>query len=242
MASLLPSSISFVLFTIAWPSPAHALWVQGWKRRTVVSTALLLPAPALAQQRQPSPAPRQQRQPSPAQVPQPSVISTNKKRSVCRIELPNGAWYDASGDPLLQSAGCAHVGMAHGRGSLQIYASDAHVHASAPLSSFTADFVAPLLPSERPDSSQAVLLWPGLKAGQPELGYPVLQPVLAYARDRSTWTLQSWFVDGSDPNFPVVTAPAVNVEAGRMRHDSNLHALLPRPLIMASRPALWQTA
>ena len=234
MASLLPSSISFVLFTIAWPSPAHALWVQGWTRRTVVSTALLLPAPALAQQRQPSPAP--------AQVPQPSVISTNKKRSVCRVELPNGAWYDASGDPLLQSAGCAHVGMAHGRGSLQIYASDAHVHASAPLSSFTADFVAPLLPSERPDSSQAVLLWPGLKAGQPELGYPVLQPVLAYARDRSTWTLQSWFVDGSDPNFPVVTAPAVNVEAGRMRHDSNLHALWPRPLIMASRPALWQTA
>ena len=135
MASSLPSSILFVLFVVAWPPPADALRAgQGWKRRAVVSTALLLPAPALAQQ---------------AQEPQPSVISTNKKRSVCRIELPNRARYDASGDSLLRSAGCAHVGMAHGRGTPQIYASDAHVHATAPLSSFTADFVVPPLPARR---------------------------------------------------------------------------------------------
>ena len=59
-------------------------------------------------------------------------------------------------------------------------------------------------------SGQHVFFWPGLKAEAPEMGYPVLQPVLQY--DIRGWSLQSWFVDAARQS--VVTAPAVAVAPG----------------------------
>jgi hypothetical protein len=37
--------------------------------------------------------------------------------------------------------------------------------------------------------------WPGFKSKQPEMGYPVLQPVLQFGERGPEWALQSWFVD-----------------------------------------------
>lgn len=61
---------------------------------------------------------------------------------------------------------------------------------------------------------QVVYFWPGFKASQPEMGYPVLQPVLQYGEHGPKWALQSWFVDARDRNYPVVTAPAIAVSPG----------------------------
>jgi hypothetical protein len=63
---------------------------------------------------------------------------------------------------------------------------------------------------------QTVYFWPGFKASQPEMGFPVLQPVLQFGEGRTKWELQSWFVDAKDPKYPVVTAPAIQVEAGSL--------------------------
>merc|ERR1712113_1007145 len=46
------------------------------------------------------------------------------------------------------------------------------------------------------------------------MGLPVLQPVLQYGEGKTSWMLQSWFVDGHDPRYPVVTAPAIDVSPG----------------------------
>uniref|UniRef100_A0A7S3F388 Uncharacterized protein n=1 Tax=Haptolina ericina TaxID=156174 RepID=A0A7S3F388_9EUKA len=46
------------------------------------------------------------------------------------------------------------------------------------------------------------------------MGYPVLQPVLQYGERGHKWQLQSWFVDAKDRHYPVVTAPAIDVEPG----------------------------
>ncbi len=59
-----------------------------------------------------------------------------------------------------------------------------------------------------------VYFWPGFKAKQPEMGLPVLQPVLQYGQRGSEWELQSWFVDGNDGRYPVATAPAISVNPG----------------------------
>jgi hypothetical protein len=101
--------------------------------------------------------------------------------------------------------------------NLQIYASDVHLHSSEPLKSFTADWVVPPLPQR--NGGQVVYFWPGFKSQQPEMGLPVLQPVLQYGQHttifgKGQWELQSWFVDGNDPRFPVVTAPAIKVSPG----------------------------
>merc|ERR1711862_342190 len=50
-------------------------------------------------------------------------------------------------------------------------------------------------------------------------GLPVLQPVLQFGQHgtvfgKGQWELQSWFVDGNDPKYPVVTAPAIKVSPG----------------------------
>merc|ERR1712217_299310 len=50
--------------------------------------------------------------------------------------------------------------------------------------------------------------------GEPEMGLPVLQPVLQYGEGKKSWMLQSWFVDGHDRRYPVVTAPAIDVSPG----------------------------
>lgn len=99
---------------------------------------------------------------------------------------------------------------------VQIYAADVEYHSSEPLTSFTADWEVPPLPSEQPKlgRSQVVYFWPGFKAAKPDMGYPVLQPVLQYGERGPNWELQSWFVDGNDRKYPVATAPAIEVSPG----------------------------
>ena len=107
---------------------------------------------------------------------------------------------------------------------MQIYAADVHLKSDAPLTSFTADWVVPPLPASHPfGRSQVVYFWPGFKATEPEMGYPVLQPVLQYGEHGHAWALQSWFVDAKQPKFPVVTAPAIDVQPGhRITSSMNL--------------------
>merc|ERR1711924_181041 len=100
--------------------------------------------------------------------------------------------------------------------NIQIYASDVHVHSDEPLTSFYADWVVPKLPTDKGGlfGRPVIYFWPGFKAKQPEMGLPVLQPVLQYGERQSSWMLQSWFVDGNDMQYPVVTAPAIPVSPG----------------------------
>eukprot|EP00656_Telonema_subtile_P010909 TRINITY_DN15317_c0_g1_i2.p1 TRINITY_DN15317_c0_g1~~TRINITY_DN15317_c0_g1_i2.p1 ORF type:complete len:293 (-),score=63.90 TRINITY_DN15317_c0_g1_i2:176-1054(-) len=118
---------------------------------------------------------------------------------------------------------------------VQIYAADVHQQVSGKpgFSSLTADWIVPPLPTEHAD--QVVYFWPGFKSKQPEMGYPVLQPVLQYGQDGLSteessrrllggggggnagghWQLQSWFVDANSRfKYPVVTAPAISVSPG----------------------------
>ena len=60
------------------------------------------------------------------------------------------------------------------------------------------DWVVPPLPKAHSyGRSQVVYFWPGFKASAPEMGYPVLQPVLQFGQHGSHWELQSWFVDAN---------------------------------------------
>ena len=124
----------------------------------------------------------------------------------CITALPNRAVYDASST----KATLCNDTLAHA--NIQIYAADVHMKTTEPLTNFTTDFVVPPLPSER--SGQVVYFWPGFKASAPEMGYPVLQPVLQYGEHGGAWALQSWFVDAKDWRYPVVTAPAIDVSPG----------------------------
>jgi len=131
----------------------------------------------------------------------------------CITALPNKATYNASGGAQ-PPEGCRRADMVEAP-EVQIYAADVHFESSTPLTSFTADWVVPPLPASRPFlSSQVVYFWPGFKASSPEMGFPVLQPVLQYGEHGPSWALQSWFVDANDPGFPVVTAPAITVKPG----------------------------
>jgi len=124
----------------------------------------------------------------------------------CIVQVENGAHVDL--DALAPAACTSTVSSPR----IQIYASDVHMKSSEPLTSFTADWVVPPLP--RQNSGQVVYFWPGFKSQQPEMGLPVLQPVLQYGQRGGMWELQSWFVDGNDYRYPVVTAPAIRVSPG----------------------------
>merc|ERR1719476_11782 len=124
----------------------------------------------------------------------------------CIVEVANGELFDAAQS---DRQGCT---MGLKQPQVQIYASDTHLHSSEPLTSFTADWEVPALPAQ--NGGQVVYFWPGFKAGQPEMGLPVLQPVLQYGQHGGHWELQSWFVDGNDSRYPVVTAPAIRVSPG----------------------------
>lgn len=140
-------------------------------------------------------------------------------QKLCITALPNRATYSATHaatSPSTPIATCSkhrsNAGGATGS-SLQIYAADVHVKSSAsPLRSFTTTFTVPPLPLTKLYAGQHVFFWPGLKAEAPEMGYPVLQPVLQYGMKGPGWTLQSWFVDAARQN--AVTAPAVACRAG----------------------------
>jgi len=127
----------------------------------------------------------------------------------CIIEVDNGKTFDV--DSFQVEPACGKNSSRLGVG-VQIYAADTHLHSSEALTEFTADWVVPPLPAR--DAGQVVYFWPGFKAQQPEMGLPVLQPVLQYGQRGGTWELQSWFVDASDSRYPVVTAPAVPVYPG----------------------------
>ena len=102
---------------------------------------------------------------------------------------------------------------------IQIYASDVHMQTPdgvAGFTSFTADFKVPPKPSKY--KFQTVYFWPGFKSEKPEMGYPVIQPVLQYGEQHDghgdSWQLQSWFVDANSMWYPVHTAPAIKVNPG----------------------------
>ena len=60
---------------------------------------------------------------------------------------------------------------------------------------------------------QVVYFWPGFKSSHPEMGYPVLQPVLQYGQNgRRGWEFQSWFVDGD--RGIAVTGKAIGATPG----------------------------
>ena len=128
----------------------------------------------------------------------------------CILEVPNGATHDYDSIPARLPAGCN--GEQLRSPSVQIYAADTHLKSSEALTSFTADWVVPPLPKRA--GGQVVYFWPGFKNSKPEMGYPVLQPVLQYGEHGPGWQLQSWFVDANDHKYPVVTAPAITVEPG----------------------------
>lgn len=89
----------------------------------------------------------------------------------------------------------------------QIYAMDVHVNKSSYWTNFTANWVVPELPNTA--KGQVNYFWPGFKSEQPEMGYPVLQPVLQYGQHGGSWELQSWFVHGG-----AVTGDIVKCERG----------------------------
>jgi len=146
-----------------------------------------------------------------------------KAHPKCVYEVINAALFD----PMKDRAG--HSDCRIQAPEIQIYAAD--VHQSVPSGktgwkSFTADWTVPPLPVK--DGGQVVYFWPGFKSQQPEMGYPVLQPVLQYGQDGmghsrqllgggggGHWQLQSWFVDASQRfKYPVVTAPAIKASPG----------------------------
>ena len=130
----------------------------------------------------------------------------------CINEVPSGVVLD---DDLATATKCQHP-INVTAPELQIYAADVHQEAegAAGFTSFTADFTVP--PSPKSYHGQTVYFWPGFKSKQPEMGYPVLQPVLQFGEgiDNPKWQLQSWFVDANSMWYPVHTAPAIDVHPG----------------------------
>lgn len=72
-----------------------------------------------------------------------------------------------------------------------------------------ATMVVPPIPKTA--ANQVVYLWPGFKATQPNIGRPVLQPVLQYGRVGPKWELQSWAVGIA---WGSRTGPAIPVSEG----------------------------
>ena len=148
----------------------------------------------------------------------------------CTIKCGHDGVRNITGEPV--ASGCEHSRIE--QPEIQIYAADVHQHVPSGktgFTSFTADWTVPPLPTQT--GGQVVYFWPGFKSSQPEMGFPVLQPVLQYgeygvlsgtsrtAHQRALlggggghWQLQSWFVDGNDVKYPVVRAPAISVQPG----------------------------
>ena len=160
------------------------------------------------------------------------IVSTFRVDPSCITTVRNGELFDARLASEETQSSCQHKLSSP---EIQIYASDVHQQVSsgkAGFTSFTADLVVPALPTS--DSGQVVYFWPGFKSKQPEMGLPVLQPVLQFGQDGAAssdddqhsrrllgggggghWQLQSWFVDGNQHmKYPVVTAPAIAVSPG----------------------------
>jgi len=100
----------------------------------------------------------------------------------------------------------------------QIYAIDVHYQGTDLMANMNASWNAPPVPSA--DQGQVVYFWPGFKSSQPEMGWPVLQPVLQYGQDSQGggpyWCVRSWFVWGqqgqafASPEVPVSEADVIS--------------------------------
>jgi hypothetical protein len=144
-------------------------------------------------------------------IPGGSLISSD-----CIFTVPNGETVGVDHEVISKMESCRSskptqlVGDApYTWGTEQIYAQDVHLqNPDAQWLNFTADWVVPPLPEKH--SGQVDYHWPGFKSQQPEMGYPVLQPVLQYGQTgMAKWQLQSWFVHGG-----ATTAPAIDVQPG----------------------------
>jgi len=135
--------------------------------------------------------------------------------SSCIFQAANGATIDIDAVVEVAPKACQAPAGGGDEPNLQIYAADAHWESPQPITSFRADWLVPALPAR--GSGQVVYFWPGLKSKRPEMGYPVLQPVLMYGQhyhDQPQWELQSWFVDARSFWYPTVTAPSIKVNPG----------------------------
>eukprot|EP00446_Apocalathium_sp_SHHI-4_P043189 CAMPEP_0177351498 /NCGR_PEP_ID=MMETSP0368-20130122/31866_1 /TAXON_ID=447022 ORGANISM="Scrippsiella hangoei-like, Strain SHHI-4" /NCGR_SAMPLE_ID=MMETSP0368 /ASSEMBLY_ACC=CAM_ASM_000363 /LENGTH=287 /DNA_ID=CAMNT_0018813451 /DNA_START=65 /DNA_END=928 /DNA_ORIENTATION=- len=131
----------------------------------------------------------------------------------CILQIPNGAVVNVDEELATKlRAGCSVKDKQVSEPQLQIYAADAHWQSQEPIKNFTADWVVPPLPSRA--DGQVVYFWPGLKSVRPEMGYPVIQPVMQFGERSGGWELQSWFVDARSVWYPVVTAPPIKVNPG----------------------------
>jgi len=95
--------------------------------------------------------------------------------------------------------------------NVQCYDQKAYITSSSEFTELNATFVVPPLPTT--GSGQTVYLWPGFKATEPQIGRPVLQPVLQYGQEffGAKWELQSWAVGIPSGS---ITAPKIQVSPG----------------------------
>ena len=204
-----PRAVRLVLVAYGLASTdGRALRSHRWSRRAVCTTALATPLPVWSWYQMPEDLGDSSG----------NSMDALMRQKLCITALPNRATYNATSHTPMSpakavSGRCDAVSDAAraSKSADQIYAADVHVKSSAsPVRSFTAEFNVPPLPAAALYSGQHVFFWPGLKAEAPEIGHPVLQPVLQY--DMRGWSLQSWFVDAAHQD--VVTAPAVAVAPG----------------------------
>jgi len=91
---------------------------------------------------------------------------------------------------------------------VQCYDQKAYSTASEEFTSLNASFTVPPLPTT--NVGQTVFLWPGFKASEPVIRYPVLQPVLQdYGSGR--WQVQSW---GVGIPSGAMTGPRIDASPG----------------------------
>jgi hypothetical protein len=96
----------------------------------------------------------------------------------------------------------------------QVYALDAHVESDR-ITSLVASFTVPQPPANWLGFGNVNYLWPGFKASEPSIGFPVLQPVLQYGQDGASWQIQSYFVNQQRGGAASASAPPLrDVVAG----------------------------
>jgi hypothetical protein len=132
----------------------------------------------------------------------------------CVLEVRNGEPVTSSLDMLLPSH-CfqpSASGLSSGVNP-QVYALDVHMQSTA-FTGFNATWIVPAPPSKWMGFGEVNYLWPGFKSHQPDIGYPVLQPVLQYGQNGAEWQLQSWFVNQQSGGHSAANAPPIDIIPG----------------------------
>lgn len=131
-------------------------------------------------------------------------------RNECILNVANGALITQDLEALLPShcftATALHAADAAIRLPNQVYALDAHIESDS-IRSLTASFTVPTAPTSWMGFGNVNYLWPGFKATQPAIGYPVLQPVLQYGQTGASWQVQSYFVNQQRGGASAASAP-----------------------------------